>query len=796
MMKRKYFLKDYGVMTLFLLTFALTVRAQQIAQISGTVVNTDGELQFGNALALSPIDSSLIAGVSFMEEPFLITGLQAKEVLLKLTSFQFNDTIIRLTYSGSPSIDLGKITLGIMELEEVQVIAQAPLYRNRAGGTVEVNVANTILASSNSLTEILSRSPNVMVNEEGISVFGRGEAVIYLNGVRITNERLASISATQIDKIEIIPNPSSKYDAEGQAVINIRTKTNELEGINTNVSQSVTASDFIAAYTNTNLDVDYRKGKWSLVGGYGLQLGKNRDILNTTRSRTDFRSEIFADWVYDYRNMSNYNLGAQYDLNSKNRISIEYAGFANDLGGTYESTNDIRFDGRNTNLAADTDKNNKTYNNSVSLNFRRQIDSLGSSLFVGGQFSYYDSDTDDRIQEQLNGQDTVSARSVNNLVELNIPVLALQADYTRYLNEQDKLDLGLRTSYVESEADSRFLIAEQADNFILDEDLSNYFRYKEQIFAGYLDYSGMLNERTDFRIGIRSELTNYELNTNIDFDQDVTDTYINFFPNASLSSKITEKTRLRALLSSRISRPKYQQLNPAVIYQDRFTTIEGNPNLIPAKSYLLELGANIAPYDIKVGYNYTIDPLSAAVFQGQTPSSYVLKAVNLSEQHSYYATLSFPISTKSWTSINTANISYNKLISEEIEFSSRATRPQVYFYSSNKFRVNSNLSLQLLGWYSGDKYDGLYSRAAQSSVSIGLEQHFFQKKLKFSFLADDIFKQNRPAGNYEVGATFVEFDRIFNTNYYRFILTYNFGKLNKKVYNNRSIGGSENSRAQ
>ena len=207
---------------LFLLSFLLVVsevHAQNIQHISGSVVNDEGELLSGNALALSVEDSSLIQGASFLEEPFNITNIDRKSVLLKLTSFQFNDTIMRLDYSGETHVALGQILRQIIQLDEIEITAQTPNYINKAGGTVEVNVAKTILATSNSVTEILSKSPSVVVSEESISVLGRGEAIIYLDGIRITNERLSSINAAQVDKIDIIPNPSSKYDSEGMAVI-------------------------------------------------------------------------------------------------------------------------------------------------------------------------------------------------------------------------------------------------------------------------------------------------------------------------------------------------------------------------------------------------------------------------------------------------------------------------------------------------------------------------------------------------------------------------------------------------
>ena len=145
-----------------------------------------------------------------------------------------------------------------------------------------------------------------------------------------------------------------------------------------------------------------------------------------------------------FRNFSNYSLGVQYDINNKNRLSVEYVGFSNDLGGTYESTNEILLEEERTNLIVNTQKGNLTFNNSISVNYSREIDSLGSSLFVGTQLSYYDSDTDDLIQEQLVELETESSRDIRNLVELNIPILAAQVDYSKYLSAQHQLNMGFR----------------------------------------------------------------------------------------------------------------------------------------------------------------------------------------------------------------------------------------------------------------------------------------------------------------------------------------------------------------
>jgi hypothetical protein len=683
-----------------------------------------------------------------------------------------------------------------VDLDEVKVVSKVPLFTNRSSGTVEVNVANTILAASTSVTEILSKSPNVIVADNGVSVFGKGEAIIYLNGVQITNERLASISASQIKKIEIISNPSSKYDAEGKAVINVITVANFEEGYKGTVNQYYTVSDFSAPSATTNVNINYKKKKISLIGGYGLLLGETREILNTTRTRPpetdDFQSKLKTDWEREYKNFSNYTLGGQYDFNEKKNISVEYSGYSNSLGGTTKSENSITSNTMNGFFESKIDNDVITYNNSISANYNTKIDSLGTSLFIGAQYSLFDSATDDYIDENnsVNGEE--SFRNLNNKIGHKIKVFSSQIDYAKVFSNKSKLDFGAKYSNVGNKSNSDFYVAENGNPFILDEQLSNDFEYQEMISAAYINFGGEINEKTNYGIGIRSEFTKYDLNTIIEKRED----YIDFFPSAYINMKLSGKAQIRASYSSRITRPRYQALNPTIIYQDAFTTIEGNPELKPERTQSFEISTSFSKYNFKVGYNYTTDPISGAALEGDNENSYVLKTLNLSTLHSYFASLSVPYSNDWWTSMNTVNVSYDELISNDIIFSLKESKPLYYFYSSNQFDIKKVFKVQLLGWYLGEKYDGLFYRKSRSLLTLGVEKNFFNQSLKVKFMANDIFHKDKPVGNYEVGQTFVEYGRTLNTDYYRLILTYNFGKLKKVNYGNTSSGESESGRAQ
>lgn len=788
-----------SVTTLFLQS--LKLKAQNIQRISARVTDSNHEPLMGNALIYAVADPGFKKGISFLDGNFELSDINQKEVTLKLSSLLFADTLILVKYNGKAAIDLGTIVIKQrnVQLNEVLVSAQVPLTRHLANGNLEVKVANTVLASSGSLIEILSRAPNVIVNEGQISVVGKGEATIYLNGRVITAERMSAIPSSQIEKIEIISNPSSKYDAEGKAVINIITKTNAEEGLLASVSQQATASEFAGMSTNTMFDLNYTKEKLSVVGNYSFFNGMYRERLYTTRTRpsaTDYlRSELTTNWNGEIHNLSNYGLGAQYNFNKDKTLSLGYSGNIEKEGGSQDSKNNITTNEGTRFYTSDIKKKEQRLNHSFTFNYNQTIDTLGSMFFVGSQYSDYLSNINDLIDEQsfIDGADAF--RILQNDVEHKIMISSTQADYAKVFNATEKLELGLKFSYVNTNSGTGFLIADNGGDFIPDENLSSNFEYREKIPAAYLNYSGQMMGKINFGLGLRGEWTNYLLNTSAGGGQAIQDSYFNLFPNLMLSRMISERLKLSASYVSRITRPRYQALNPFVVYQDPFTTIEGNPNLIPEKVHSFELGANYRKIDLRLGYNYVKDPFSAAALRGSIPNSYVLKGLNLEKSHAYFAALSVSTGVDFWTAINTVSLTYTKMIDDQFSFVSLSPRPQWYLYSSNTFKVKNLFKVQLLAWYLGERSTGVYQYRSRSLVSVGIDKEFFNDALKLKFLANDIFNKTNSSGNYSVGETDIFYDRTFNNNYFRLMATYSFGKLKNSTYKNKATGQAENSRA-
>lgn len=791
------------VLPLFFIIFTLTIKAQSVKSISGNVVNSHNEAVFGNALLLSSKDSTMITGTSFLNGKFELLSLDYEKVILKLTSLEFQDTYINIVYDGTENVELGNVFVSESqnELEEVLLVSKAPLVKERADGSIEVNVANTNLATSTSVNEILSKSPSVIVDaNNGINIFGKGNAVIFINGMRVANERLSTLSPSSIDKIEIITNPGPRYDAEGNSVINIITKRNTEEGSKGMLKNYYSYSDFAGYDNRTNINYSYKKGKWSISSDYGLLIGNDRWLKQTTRTRNElgdfFKSDIELDWLFKNKNFSNYSFGVQYDINEVSYISLEYNGAYEDMGGDQLSNNTITDNeiGEYNSILNIDDLN---FKNILNVNYYTEIDTIGSSLFIGSQYAYYNNDFNNDINESSQIDGVESNSMINNIGEGKIKIVSTQVDYTKVFKNNNSIEIGGKFGYVNNRSFTTFFDIENTDVPIKDEDLSSNFEYNERVPAGYINFKGNIKEDTNYSLGFRVESTDYDLFTSINSGEIVKDNYVNVFPNASFNTKLSDKTNIYISYSSRISRPSYESLNPFVIYQDEFTSIRGNPNLKPAKVHAIEIGGAYNKWSLKMGYDYTIDRISRAAFQSKDdPREYVLQSLNFDKEHSYFASLSKNLNLKWWRSTNTLSASYNDLIDGTGVFKIRGNVLNYYFYSQNSFDLKDWVTIYLTGWYLSDLQDGIYLRKNQASVNIGMEKKLLNNTVKLNLDFNDIFHTIRADGNYRSGNTDIIYANTYNTNYVRFSASYNFGKLKKSSYKNKDVGKSETRRAQ
>jgi len=765
----------------------------QIVSLSARITDVRGNELAGNFL-LTDTSRKTIRNGSFNGN-IAIKGLNHNRLVLKLSSVMFNDTTLNIGYAGKAEVDLGTIIAkeNTTALAEVTVTAPASLMRYGNNGNLEVNVAGTILSTSSSVNEILSRTPGITLNEGIISLQGKGEVIIYLNGTLIPGERLASIPTSQVTKIEVIANPSARYDAGGRAVINISTKAPGGNGWSGRLSQHLTTSDFAGANANSFADLGYSKDRLSLSANLALLKGSGRELLHTIRNRPDpseyLNSDLTTDWNRDFDIYATYGASARYRFFSGSVLSLSYSGNRDRLGGTVESRNQITKLTSGNAYGSDIARNELRKNNTLVAGFTKTTDTLGSNVFLSAQYSGYRTGNEDRIDEF---GDTAQ-RYLQNTFFQRLNIAAIQADGTKYFRKDLKLETGLRFSNVDNTSDTRFLIAGNPEGpYLPDESLSSLFDYNESIAAAYGSLSASAG-KLGIILGVRGEWTTYKLSTTAAEGQDFKKDYLNIFPNLQLELPLKEENKLWASYNTRITRPRYQALNPFVTYQDAFTTIEGNPNLMPEKSHAFEIGTNIKKMEFKVGYTYTIDPLSGAALRGNTPESYVLKSINRSIDHTFVTSVTKPFTIGDWwQSVNTASITYGRSFDDQYDYATGKVTPQPYLYTSNTFSLRHGIKLQLLAWFLGDRYYGIRHDNKRSIVTAGIEKTI--GKLKLGFTANDIFNGTVAEGDYNVGKTQVYYNRRFDNSYFKLTATYRFGG-NENVATPQRPAQPENSRA-
>ncbi len=786
---------------LFILLLSTNVfYAQNANSISGKVVNKENETLLGNVLVLNATDSTFIKGTSFIDEPFMLDDIKESKVILKLTSMLFEDTLIKVDFEAHPNIDLLNIIVGSQDhlLEEVLVKGKIALFTQRVDGTVEVNVEKTSLAASSSINEILSRTPGVLSTDDSFQVIGKENIVYYLNEKKITFDQLTMIQTSNIKRIILIRNPSAKYDAAGAAVVKIETLSLSSNGFQSSLKQNITSNVFAGERVFSNANLNFSKNKLSLNANLAFENGDTREILHTTRNREKeavyLMTDLTTDWDWVINSQFNYHLGLQYDFNENNYFSIAYQGLKEKISLDQNSNNVIKDLVSENYFETDLSGKEFSKDHSLSANYGIKIDTLNSAFFIGAEFATINNERNNDILEKRIEANSLSHRILQSNYKHDIKIISGQIDFTKYFNPNKYLEVGARLGKINNASGLSFLVMDELMGFNLDPSLSNEFNFEEYLGAVYLNYSNVVGDRLNYSIGLRNEYTNYHVDFVNNKTNKLKDDYFTLFPNLSLNFKASEKQTFNFAYTSSIRRPAYHSLNPVLFYQDPYTSIQGNPNLKAQRTHSLEINTAVKGFNIKFGYNHTIDPLGGRALRGEGPYAYVLKPVNYSLKRQGYINLSKEF-TKAWfSSSNILNVDYTEIEENSIEVLRITPKPRFYFYSNNTFTIGKLFNLEAMFWYSGDQFEGISHRHKMYNLSFTIEKKLLKDQLSLRFMVTDVFKSSWPSGTYSVGDTAIFYERDRNTNYCRLSFMYKFGTLLNGVVKNKSTSDKEKNR--
>lgn len=787
--------------TLFMfLTLSITSFAWG-QNITGKLQNATGEAVPYAAITLnSPLDSSLVkATVSTEEGDFMLKGMEPSEYVLQIRALGFADYKKRINYTG---VDLALRTITLTDaaqnLEEVTVVAEKPMVQVMADKTV-FNVQNTINATGTSAFELLRKAPGVIIdNNGGIIVEGKTGVQFFIDGKLSVLQGedlinyLESLQATDIEAVEIITQPSSKYDAAGNAgIINIKLKKDKSLGTNGTYTTGVTTGDF--ARYNSSLNFNTRGKKGNFYGTYSNRFGKTTGFINLLRTQSETQFDARTTSIYD-RNSNNLKLGYDYYVNSKHTFGAIFNGNFNNGFNTNNTRTPIREVNtvqNDSTLIALNQTDNTSYNVNANINYR-YADTLGYSVNFDLDYGKYNSDRNAfQPNTYLDGTENfvITERITFQETPIDIDIATIKMDYEQNFLK-GKLGLGFKLSYVAT--DNTFDFFNEVNGTpILDVSQSNTFRYDENIYAGYFNYNRKWG-KWNLQMGLRVENTVSDGNLeSIQENEDdrVQRNYTDFFPSGGLTYQLNQKNQFALTYSRRIQRPNYQSLNPFRYQLNELSFSEGNPFLQPQYTNNIKL-SHTFNYRLTTSLSYSyISDFFARVTVAEGESISFLTTLNVAEQEVFNLGISYPKKLLSWWDVY---VSVNAYISDF-----KATSPEFLpvrqetlgFYGQNTFSLPNEWRMEVSGWYSSPSiWGGTYQTQSLGSLNAAVQKRFFDKKFTARLAVNDILFTSPWRGVTQFGDLFIDGSGGSDSRRVAFSLTYDFGRSEIKKARKRKTG--------
>ncbi|GAA0871769.1 outer membrane beta-barrel family protein [Gangjinia marincola] len=778
---------------LVLIVFFASAEAYYSQSLSGRVVDQkDQPIAFANILLNDAYGNLIKAGVTQEDGQFILKDIPEDYYKINVSFVGYT------TYSNG--LNMGK-TDKILDpiilredaeaLEEVVVKARKPIVQVEPDKTV-FNVSETITATGNNSLDLLRKAPGVRIdNNDNIIVEGKSGVLIYiddrqsfLSGDDLT-AFLQSLQADDIESIEIITQPSSRYDAAGNAgIINIRLKREKGLGTRGSISSTLTYGDFFR--NNSSLALTKKTKKWNLGLNYSNYTGRSTGFINLFRIQGDKIFDAQTESEFDGFN-NNIRTSADYVVNTKNTVGAQFS--ANWRDAESRSTSRTPIIDRGTNavdsiLFAPNSSESNSLNTNTSLYYQYK-DTLGTSLNVDLTYGYFDRErTNDQPNFYLTPQDEILNQNITaQNTPIDIAIYVAKADYEQKLGK-GTFAAGGKFSQVNTDNTFEFFSIEN-DEAILDTTRSNNFVYDERILAAYVNYNVSM-KKWKIQAGIRMENTHSlgELTTMTQNDDELVERdYTNWFPSGGLTYQASQHHSLAFIYSRRIQRPNYQDLNPFEYQLDELSFRRGNPFLQPQYTENVKL-SHTYKYTLTTSLSYSyVSDFFAQVTEAVGENQNFLSTRNVADQEIYNLSVSYPKKLKEWWNIYVSLYGYYSKYTPTNPAFLAVDQTTYGGYAQSTFSLPKDFTIEISGWYSSPSiWGGTYQTESLGSLNVGVQKKWTNWTAKLS--ANDILYTIPWRGETQFGDLFIDGNGGSDSRTVQAYLSYSFG--NKEVKNKRN----------
>jgi iron complex outermembrane receptor protein len=691
-------------------------------------------------------------------------------------------------------------------LTTVSVAAKKPLIEQKIDRTV-VNVEAAITNVGSTALEVLEKSPGITVDKDGnISLKGKSGVQLfidgrptYLSGADLAN-LLRNMNANQLDQIEIMTNPPAKFDAEGNSgVINIKTKKNRQFGLNGSFTAGYTQGWY--ARFNESANLNYRNGKVNLFGTMGFNRNHRGEKLYIHRKFREQSTKNILSIFDQESDMTNegyyYNIKTGMDIYASRKTTLGFVlnGYYNP--GVWEShTHTEIFDPYYNllNVTKATSRNDEKWKNFGSnFNLRHVFDSTGKELTADFDYILYRSDTKQPLISSYYDNQGHLLRTPDTLMGTlpqNIDIYSAKTDYSMPFKNGAKLEAGLKSSYVKTDNNASYDTLMNGE-IRHDYGRSNHFVYQENINAAYISYSRPLSKKWKSQVGLRLENTHAtgdQLTTGQKFKRN----YTQLFPTAYAQYTVNEKNQLVLHYGRRVNRPNYADLNPFILFLDRYTFEQGNPDLKPQFSHNIELSHTYLGFlTSTLNYSSTHDIIQQVVEQNENTNETFVKKANIARRKQVGISVSgFRQISKWWSGnfyLNLYNNRFKGIVNNEHV---RMSITGLLFQTQQQFKWGKGWGAELSGFYRTKGLEGVIFLDPIAQVSAGISKQVLNNKGTIKVNFRDIFAGAVYKGEIKYGNVDASFRDVNDSRSVSVAFTWRFNKGTLKTNGNRKTGGA------
>ena len=772
--------------------------APKIGVISGKIIDENEEpLEYANIIIYSLRDSSLVTGgITNVGGEFSIDEVPFGRYYLEANFIGYDKKIVEnlKVIPGNTNVAVGIISLGqsSTQLQAIEITGERNPIEYQIDKKV-VNVGSDLTAAGGSVARALENVPSVRVDLEGnVSLRGSSNFRVFVDGrpsVLQGSDALQQIPASAVENVEIITNPSAKYDPDGVGgIINIVMKKNVKTGLNGVINTMVGVRDKYSA----NALFNYRAGKFNLF--MGLNWNDQSFLMERVTDRTTFRNdttfhiESFGDGVMRRRG---YDINGGFDFNMTEKSTISFSGSYGYFGwgrdsDTYQKT--FSNPSTQTNYLVNTSESLRDGNfYNFNLNFQHKFDKKGHELsalaFWSHQYNQEDNDNNDEFQANASWEiaDDLPYRIYTNEIGSS-DEYRLQIDYVKPIKE-GKLEAGIQ---YRRDTDAESFIFQEYDNenmqWVDNPTFSNSNDFERNITSAYAQFGNKLLG-FDYQLGLRGEYTDRAVSPGNPDSTYVLD-QVNFFPTVHLTKQISKSDQIQGGYSRRINRPRGYYLEPFISFYNRFTYRRGNPNIMPEfvnsfeLNYQKRFGASFISLESYFRETQNAITRTQGIYS-EADNIMLLEYKNVNTERAIGGEVMGNWEVNDWLRLNPSVNMYlfevegtlrnDSALNRDSNLSDISVAQSSFNYD---FRLNGTAKitpttrLQMIGMYNGPSATAQGTRDGFYMVNAAVRQDFFDGKLSATFQAQNIFdsmrfKINSSGQNFISSYMFVREARIF-----------------------------------